>query len=188
MNIKNLKVSFELVLRQCVFIILNIYAIRKLFGGQFYRNGELPADVAKITLGEVDSFTIAWVFMGYSFWYVLFIGITQLIGAWFLLWSKTKLIGVMILIPIMLNIIMFDLIFLGVYSALAISIITFLMLIMIILFNKEKIINIYQELITFLPKSEVLLKEKILTVGITIMTLLLTFSFCYLIERLTWVT
>ncbi|MEZ4797902.1 MAG: hypothetical protein R2785_12130 [Flavobacteriaceae bacterium] len=151
-------------------------------------NGELPPEVADMTLREVDSFTIAWTFMGYSFWYVLFIGITQLIGAWFLLWNKTKLIGVMILTPIMVNIIMFDLIFLGVYSALAISIIILMMLIMIMLFNKEKIINIYQELISFPPKSEVLLKKRILTIGITIMTLLIIFSFCYLIERLTWIS
>ena len=100
---KQTKKIFELVLRQCVFIILNIYAISKIFGGQFYMKGKLPAEIAKTTLGEASSFSLAWAFMGHSYFYILFVGFTQLIGAWFLLWNKTKLIGVLILIPIVSN-------------------------------------------------------------------------------------
>ncbi|PTM02023.1 MAG: hypothetical protein DA407_15475, partial [Bacteroidetes bacterium] len=95
----NLKETLELVFRQCVFIIINIYAISKLLGGQFYMKGKLPAEVANTTLGDASGFSLAWTFMGHSYFYILFIGITQLIGAWFLLWNKTKLIGVVILIP-----------------------------------------------------------------------------------------
>ena len=42
----NLKKLLELVLRQCIFIILNIYAVSKILGGQFYMNGKLPAEIA----------------------------------------------------------------------------------------------------------------------------------------------
>lgn len=77
--------TFELVLRQCVFIILNIYALSKLLGGQFYMNGKLPSEVANTTLGDASSFSLAWTFMGHSYFYILFIGISQLVGAWFLL-------------------------------------------------------------------------------------------------------
>ena len=59
----NLKKLLELVLRQCIFIILNIYAVSKILGGQFYMNGKLPAEIANTTLGEASSFSLAWTFI-----------------------------------------------------------------------------------------------------------------------------
>lgn len=178
----NLKETFELVLRQCVFIILNIYALSKLLGGQFYMNGKLPAEIANTTLGEASGFSLAWTFMGHSYFYILFIGLTQLIGAWFLLWNKTKLIGVLILIPIVVNIILFDIIFLDVYPALANAVIVFLMLLLILFFNKEIIIAAYKNLISSSKKIKVPIKRKLLTIGITIIVIVLIFSFDSLIE------
>ena len=178
----NLKDIVELVLRQCVFIILNIYAISKIFGGQFYMKGKIPNEIATTTLGEASGFSLAWTFMGHSYFYILFVGITQLIGAWFLMWNKTKLLGVLILIPIMVNIIIFDVIFLDVYPALANAIIVFLMLLFILFFNKEIIIKVYQSLISSPRNSKVPLKRKFLTIGITIIFIVLIFSFDSLIE------
>jgi len=182
MNKSNLKETFELVLRQCVFIILNIYALSKLLGGQFYMNGKLPAEIASTTLGEASGFSLAWTFMGHSYFYILFVGLTQLVGAWFLLWNKTKLIGVLMLIPIMVNIILFDIIFLDVYPALANAVIVFLMLLLILFFNKEIIIAAYQRLISSPKNFKVPLKRKLLTIGITIIVIVLIFSFDSLIE------
>ena len=179
----NLKATFELVLRQCVFIILNIYGISKLLGGQFYMNGKLPEQITNTTLGEASGFSLAWTFMGHSYAYILFIGITQLIGAWFLLWNKTKLIGVLILTPIMVNIILFDIIFLDVYPALANAIIVFIMLMFILFFNKEKVMESYQKLTSFPPKSKVVLKRRLITFGITILVIVLIFTFDSLLEN-----
>lgn len=182
MEKKNVKEIIEVVLRQCVFIIINIYAISKIFGGQFYMRGKLPTEIANTTLGEASSFSLAWTFMGHSYYYILFVGIAQLIGAWFLLWNKTKLFGVLILIPIMINIIIFDLIFLDVYPALANAIIVFTMLLLIVLLHKEKIINVFQELTNISEKSKVQLKRRIITIGITIIIILLIFAFDSFIE------
>ncbi|MFT5849087.1 MAG: hypothetical protein ACJARX_001548 [Psychroserpens sp.] len=179
-----LKEIFELVLRQCVFIILNIYAISKLLGGQFYMNGKLPEQIADTTLGEASGFSLAWTFMGHSYFYILFVGITQLIGAWFLLWNKTKLIGVFILIPIMVNIIIFDIIFLDVYPALANAIIIFLILILILFFNKVRIIDAIKRLTNFQSKPKVLIKRRLITFGITILIIVLIFTFDSCIEHL----
>ncbi|WP_296312050.1 hypothetical protein [Winogradskyella sp. UBA3174] len=55
----NLKETFKLIFRQCVFIILNICAISKLLGGQFYMNGKLPEKIANTTLGEASGFSLA---------------------------------------------------------------------------------------------------------------------------------
>ncbi|MFT5244027.1 MAG: hypothetical protein ACI8QQ_001960 [Psychroserpens sp.] len=179
---KNYKSTFEVVLRQCVFFILNIYAISKIFGGQFYMKGKLPVEIVNTTLGEASSFSLAWTFMGHSYFYILFVGFTQLIGAWFLLWNKTKLLGVFILIPIMVNIIIFDIIFLDIYPALANAIIIILMLLLILFFNKEIVKTAYQKLISSPQKTKVSLKRKLLTIGITIFAIVLIFSFDTLLE------
>lgn len=178
----NFKKIFELVFRQCVFIILHVYAISKILGGQFYMKGKLPAEVANTTLGETSSFSLAWTFMGHSYYYILFVGIAQLIGAWFLLWNKTKLLGVLILIPIMVNIIIFDIVFLDVYPALANAIIVLSMLLLILFFNKEKVIEVFRVLTNFTEKSKVLLKRRALTILITIIVIVLIFAFGSFIE------
>lgn len=182
MNKINVKELLELVLRQSVFILLNIYALSKLLGGQFYMNGKLPAEVANTTLGEASSFSLAWTFMGHSYVYILFIGLTQLIGAWFLLWNKTKLLGVLILIPILVNIIIFDIIFLDVYPALANAFIVFAMLVLILFLNKENITEAFQKLIN-LPTRSIPLKRRLLTFGVTIVLIALIFTFDHLIEQ-----
>ena len=178
----NGKVSFELVLRQCVFIILNIYALSKLLGGQFYMKGKLPAEVANTTIGEASGFTLAWTFMGHSYYYILFVGLAQLTGAWFLLWNKTKLIGVFILIPIMINIIVFDIVFLDVYPALANAIIVFTMLLIILSYNKNNVIEVFKGLTNFPEKSKVSMKRRFLTIAITVVVIILIFAFDSLIE------
>ena len=178
----NLKGTIELVLRQCVFIILSIYAISKLLGGQFYMNGKLPAEIANTTLGEASGFSLAWTFMGHSYIYILFIGISQLLGAWFLLWNKTKLIGVLLLLPIMINIIIVDLIFLDVYPALANALIILLMLFSILFLNKERIIEAIHRLTNFETKTKIPIKKRLLTFGITILVIVLIFTFDYFIE------
>ena len=182
MNKSNYKVTFELVLRQCVFIILNIYALSKLLGGQFYMKGKLPAEIANTTLGEASGFSLAWTFMGHSYFYIMFVGIAQIIGAWFLLWNKTKLIGVLILLPIMVNIIVFDIIFLDVYPALANAIIVLLMLFLILFFNREILKDTVIKLTNFQSKSSVSIKKRLITFGITILFIVLIFSFDSFIE------
>ncbi len=133
---------FELVCRWYVFIFLNFYGLGKIAGMQFYRKGRLPAEVAELTLDSADAFSLAWTFMGYSFPYILFVGILQIIGAWFLLWNKTKFFGVLILLPIMANIIIFDIIFLEKKGATVNATIYFLMLLGILWINKSQIAKV----------------------------------------------
>lgn len=144
--------------------------------------GNIPSEVANTTLGEAKGFSLAWTFMGHSYAYILFIGVFQLLGAWFLLWNKTKLIGALILLPIMLNIIVFDIIFLDVYPALANAMIVFLMLLLILFFNKEVVIDIVNKLTNFQSKTSIPFKSRLITFGITILFIVLIFSFDSLIE------
>jgi hypothetical protein len=120
--------------------------------------------------------------MGHSYTYILFVGIFQLLGAWFLLWNKTKLIGVLILLPIMANIIVFDIIFLDVYPALANAIIVLLMLLLILFFNREIVKDIVIKLTSFHSKTRIPIKKRLITFGITILFIVLIFSFDSFIE------
>ena len=152
---------FELVCRWYVFIFLNVYGLGKIAGGQFYPKGQLPPEIAKTPLEHVSAFDLGWTFMGYSYAYILFIGFSQVIGAWFLLWNRTKLLGVGILIPIMLNIIIFDLIFLNGTGPTANATIYFLMLLYILYFNKMQVIAALQALTMNVPQESLTWKKRI---------------------------
>ncbi len=104
----NIPSIVEWALRINVFVKLFMYGIGKIVGGQFYLRGELPQDVGATSLSEVGSFDLAWTFFGHSKGYILFIGISQLVAALFFLLPRTKLLGGLMLIPILLNIIVVD--------------------------------------------------------------------------------
>ncbi len=128
---------------------MSVYGLGKIMGGQFYTPERIPPQVASIPLGEAQGFELAWTFMGHSYAYVLFIGITQMLGSLLLLFNKTKLIGVAILLPVLTNIIVFDIIFLDKYGALASALIYFCMLLFILLFNKERVVMAFRALTNF---------------------------------------
>ncbi|WGK66256.1 hypothetical protein [Croceiramulus getboli] len=136
-----IKSIIEWVCRLYVFFFLNFYGLGKIAGMQFYRRGKLPAEVAQLTLETADAYSLAWTFMGYSFSYILFVGSLQVLGAWLLLWNRTKFFGVFILIPILVNIIVFDLIFLDQKGAVVNASLYLLMLITIVYCNQEVFVS-----------------------------------------------
>lgn len=173
---RHIKRLFELGARVYVFIMLMQYGIGKIIGQQFYRKGKLPENIIDTTLGNVETFDLAWTFMGHSFYYILFIGLSQIIGSILLLFNKTKLLGVTILIPIMLNIIVFDIIFLNAYGALASAILYFILLISILIINKKQVISAIKNLMSTIPTENENIKQKRLVhVGIVILIVGLIF-------------
>jgi hypothetical protein len=166
--------AIELAARWYVFVFLNVYGTGKIHGGQFYRQGHLPPDVARTTLGAVGPFELAWTFMGYSFAYILFIGLAEIIGAWLLLWERTKLLGVAILLPVMINIIVFDVIFLDKYGALASATIYTALLFVILAFNAERVRPAFQALILTAQSNQMTTKAraKLVFVALALMGML----------------
>jgi hypothetical protein len=123
----------------------------------------------------VPDFELAWTFMGRSFGYILFIGLAEIIGACLLLFNKTKLIGTLILIPIMVNVIVFDIFFLDVYGALGSAVLYFLMLLTILVINKEKISAVLKELVIKKVPLKISAKENILKYLIVLAMIVLVF-------------
>ncbi|MEL6721346.1 MAG: hypothetical protein AAFP82_21785, partial [Bacteroidota bacterium] len=136
----------ELAARIYVWITLSIYGSGKIMGGQFYRAGQLPEEIAQLPLAEIKDFDLAWTFFGYSTLYIFFIGISQLIGALLLLFERTKLLGIAILIPILLNIIIVDIAFKISWGATTSAIMYLLALIYVLYCNKERVIGAFQKL------------------------------------------
>jgi len=149
MKKKYIEEILELVFRWYVFVFMCLYGLGKIMGGQFYTPARIPEAVANTPLGKAESFDLAWTFMGHSHAYILFIGITQIIGAFMLLFNKTKLIGTTILLPVLLNIVVFDIVFLDKYGALASATIYLTMLIAILFFNKERVVMAFRSLTNF---------------------------------------
>lgn len=167
----------ELAARWYVFWFLNVYGLGKISGGQFYRRGRLPEGVAKTLLGEANAFDLAWTFMGYSFAYILFIGLAEVVGAWLLLWERTKLLGVAILLPVMVNIVVFDIVFLDTYGALASATIYTLLLFVILAFNREAVAQALRALVPEAQPNQMRLKQKAGTAIAALVLMGLLFAF-----------
>jgi len=170
----SIKHGMELAARIYVWFILSSYGLGKIVGGQFHRRGQLPDDVALQTLADATAYDLAWSFMGYSQTYIVFIGASQIIGAFLLLFNKTKFIGIAVLIPILLNIIVFDIIFLPDYGALASATLYFSLLVLILYLNGEKLKHIFIKLITIQPNEARLKGIKMIITVIIIIALFFT--------------
>ena len=169
------KEILEITFRLYVFFFLSLYGLGKIIGQQFYTSTRIPDELAIMPIGQVPDFELAWTFMGRSYGYILFIGLTQIIGASLLLFNKTKLIGVIILIPIMVNIIVFDIFFLDSYGALGNAIIYFLMLLTILIINKEKISKVLMSLVSAKKARQKSFKEKFFKYSIVLVIIIIIF-------------
>jgi len=144
----------ELAARVYVFIFLNIYGLGKMAGGQFYRAGQLPEFIALKPAGELTGFELAWLFFGYSEFYIYFIGITQVAGAFLLLWNRTKLLGAMLLFPVLLNIIIVDVCFGISDGAMYSAVIYLLLLVFMLLLNRQQVKTVFQQMTAAQPREE----------------------------------
>ena len=80
------------------------YGFAKLMGAQFT---VLDSQLAK-PMGEVSGFWLTWYYFGVSPVYSGLIAGSQILGAIFLCFRRTALIGILVLLPVMINIICVD--------------------------------------------------------------------------------
>ena len=84
--------------------VLIAFAISKFFNAQFqiyHYSGYMP-------LNEISPFTHAWSFLGRSYNYNLFLGIAEFLAAVFIVFTRTRLMGLLIALGIYLNILIID--------------------------------------------------------------------------------
>ncbi len=79
---------------------ISTYGFAKLLKTQF----QTPQFIKDAKAKELNGFWLTWLYYGYSQTLAFIIGATQVIGSFLLLFRKTRLAGVFILIPVMVNI------------------------------------------------------------------------------------
>lgn len=177
----NYKEIIEIACRLYVFFFLTAYGLGKIIGAQFYTPDLIPSELETMPIRHIPNFDLAWIFMGRSYGYMLFIGIGEIMGAIMLLFNRTKLIGTFILFPILVNVIVFDIFFLDKYGALASAILYLIMLLIIIWINKAKIIMAIKTLTQFNGIEKPSLKQKILKFSYVLLIIIVVFAFNQLI-------
>ncbi|MBL7827174.1 MAG: hypothetical protein JNJ57_11115 [Saprospiraceae bacterium] len=170
----NWKRIVELTARWYVFAMLNLYAIGKITGGQFYRKGHLPEAITQKTVDQLSGFELAWTFFGYSKFYIVFIGLAQLIGAVMLLWDRTKLLGAVLLLGILLNIIVVDFEF-GVGDAIVSAIFYFSLLLLIVGLNWKQVQTVWAQLTQKATRPYIPSRAKMIQFAISLGLLVIVF-------------
>lgn len=162
-----LRRAIELAARLYVFVFINIYGMGKMLVGQFHPRGHLPEELGQTPLADLGGFDLAWTFFGYSRSYVLFIGMSQVIGGFMLLWQRTKLLGVALLIPILLNIIVVDYCFTIPSGAMWSAVVYLVLLLLILYLNREKVVAALEALMARSTVGEVGdWKQQLLMLGV----------------------
>lgn len=118
-------------------VLFCIYGVGKVI--QFGGAGEFPAD--KLT-PDMPGQDVMWFFFGYSLVYPLIIGACQVIGGLLLLFDRTKLLGVLLLLPIISNIIILDFIYTVNVGALLYAISLLFALIFILYWERKKVVMV----------------------------------------------
>lgn len=80
------------------------------FGWQkFYHfQFNVPLGMLDLPFTEIDDVSLMWAFFGRSFPFIVTIGLLEMVGSLFLLFSKTRALGIFTLLPIMITILSFD--------------------------------------------------------------------------------
>lgn len=168
--------EWALVLNVC--FKLFIYGTGKILGGQFYLKGKIPQEIGMITLAETGSYNLAWTFFGHSMGYILFIGISQIVGAILFAIPRTRLIGGAILIPILLNIIVVDYFYGVAYGALFSACFYLASILWVFYVYRGKVIAAFKQLVSFERKKE--RRKRLLPILMIILGVAVVFTAEYL--------
>lgn len=80
------------------------YAFAKILGTQFTSQ---PSTYDQ-PIGTLSGFDLTWYYYGYSFWYGVFIAISQIISSLLLFFRRTTRIGIVLFLSFMINILLVD--------------------------------------------------------------------------------
>jgi hypothetical protein len=92
------------VLRYAVAYDLSLIGWQKIFNLQFF----VPLGMLDLPFSSFSGEDLTWAYFGYSYAYRCVIGALQIGGALLLLFHRTRLLGVLTLLPIMVNIVLID--------------------------------------------------------------------------------
>ncbi|MGZ4049599.1 MAG: hypothetical protein ACXVNN_09555 [Bacteroidia bacterium] len=130
---------------------ISSYGFAKILGTQFSGANEII--LRDSLLGDISGNYLTWYYFNFSHTYILIIGYLQIGGALLLLFRRSTLLGIFLLLPVLVNIVMIDL-FYGIPSApTTISVVFTAALIYLLLLHTQKLINLFFKTVYALPKA-----------------------------------
>ena len=144
------RLILEGVLRYALSIIMMSYGIIKIFKIQF----SLPSEVYNLSIGELDGVTLTWAFLGFSSWFSVLLGVFEFVPSALLLFTRTKLIGAVLLFPMLLTVFLINnaygfLTYMRVFTGMLL-----LMNICLLFLNRNALIKILKSTIYQAPKNQ----------------------------------
>jgi hypothetical protein len=119
-NTNKRHVLFQAIIRYWLVLEICNYAFAKIletqFGHDYFRNNSLTKDLS--------GFDLTWYYFGYSYTLSVIVALMQISGAILLLFHRTVLLGIVILLPIMVNIVLID-VFYGVQTGAIVNAVSF---------------------------------------------------------------
>lgn len=134
---------FILSARVLLAFILLSYGFAKLTGNQFGVSNE----TMQLPLKDVGLFKVSWYLAAHEP-FKSFVGVSQILTAMLMLYNRTVILAAFIAIPIWLNILIWDMTFMGLYTQFTTRLSFYLVLTFLILWHyRDKVIPAIQNLI-----------------------------------------
>ncbi len=137
LNKQDYKEILENAFSYIVVFAMFAYGIGKMV--QF--SGTMPTHK---TVAKMTGMELMWSFYGYSKPYVITLGILEIIGGILIFTKRTRIIGCLLLSTILINVILQDIFYNVNQGALKAAIIYQTLILVILWFNKDRIITVYK--------------------------------------------
>ncbi len=138
---------FQGIIRYWLAFEISTYGFAKILKTQF----QTPSYRLDMPLGELNGFMLTWYYYGYSYTLAVIIALFQIGGSILLLYRRTTLLGVMILLPVMVNIVLINLFFSIASGAFFNSVVFTLGLLFLLLLDWDKLKRAFWDLVERLP-------------------------------------
>ncbi|MBC7568220.1 MAG: hypothetical protein H7319_00605 [Spirosoma sp.] len=135
------------IIRYWLALSISTYGFAKILKTQF----QSPDYRLDMPMGDVNGFGLTWYYFGYSYTLAVIIALFQIGGSILLLYRRTTLLGVMILLPVMVNIVFINLFFSIASGAFFNSVVFTLGLTFLLLLDINKLKAAFWDLIERLP-------------------------------------
>ncbi len=104
MNFKNIHFYLHTICRYFLATVILSYAFAKILGTQF----TTQPSVYDQPIGSLTGFELTWYYYGYSFWYGVFIAVSQIASSLLLFFRRTTRVGIVLYLSFMVNILLVD--------------------------------------------------------------------------------
>ncbi|TDE15558.1 hypothetical protein [Dyadobacter psychrotolerans] len=135
------------IIRYWLALMISTYGFAKILKTQL----QSPDYRLDIPMGEVDGFGLTWYYFGYSYTLAVIIALFQIGGSVLLLYRRTTLLGVMILLPVLVNILFINIFYSIATGAFVNSILFKIGLTFLLLVDIKKLKSVFWDLADHLP-------------------------------------